>query len=199
MRIIILLCLLSVNVSNAQNSTQTIAIQALFSNESAIDALREKAEIYDNITSARSLGARPHMTIASFNVTENEVDELENNFQLLDNQYSSHSFTVKVMVETDDSTKWSYYLVPVDKDEVLIKIHDKLYTTVDKGYQKQRDIDMPGNWWPHISLFVVHGNSPKITDSLLVELGKIKRVTIKGFSLVSFGAIDYFKEIRTVE
>ena len=126
MRITIIIFLLSLFINNtqAQDNKNTIATQALFNEEGAIDALRHKAESYDNITSARSLGARPHMTIASFNVTESETVELTSNFQLLDSVYPSHSFNVKVMVETDDNLNWSYFLVPVNKDEVLINIHD---------------------------------------------------------------------------
>lgn len=200
MRTIVLFCFLILyflNV-NSQESRKTIAVQALFNSEDILDSIRIKAAIYDNISSAQSLGARPHMTIASFNLTEDEVVEITNSFQLLNNNYSSHSFSVQIMIETEDSAKWSYYLVPTVKDEKLIVIHDSLYITIDKGYIKQRKIDMPGNWWPHISLFAVHASTPKLSNNIQTELDKIKQVTIGGFSLVSFGPINYFSEIKTI-
>lgn len=58
---------------------------------------------------------------------------------------------------------------------------------------------MPRNWWAHISLFVVHGTSPTLPNNLIVEIERVKSVPIKGFALVSFGPIDYFKEISTIK
>lgn len=197
LQIAITLLLISTNCLS-QKKKSTIAVQALFEQEAIIDLFRKQASEYKNISSARDLGARPHMTMASFMLSAYENNELSKTFALQNDEYPSFSFDVKIEIETRDSLKWSYYLVPTDTYQDLINIHDSLYINLDNGYEKKRKVDMPGRWWPHISLFTVKGSSPTIPIEIEDKLNEIKNVTLKGFSLVSFGPINYFKEITTL-
>jgi hypothetical protein len=175
---------------------QVIAVQALFEEESAIDSIWQKVLALENVSCARTYGARPHMTIASFKLTEDEFDSISDEFRKLDKEYPSHKFRVELSVR-QRGDNYSYYLVPESQDTVLTRIHDALYLNVDNGFERYRKIDVPGSWWPHISMFGIHSDSTSIPDEVFKEIENIETVTLKGFSLVGFGPVKYFNEIET--
>lgn len=175
-------------------SKKVVAVQALFFEESRVDSLWDEAMRDYQADCAKSNGARPHMTIASFLLDDREISEITARFEKLDQHYPAVRIPVKLRSSKRENTI-TYSLIPAIEDALLTEVHDAVYNSVDNGYSRYRAIDEPGKWRPHVSMFSLPGDQEIKALEFIEKTEQIDSLTIKGFTLVTF-PIKYLAEIQ---
>lgn len=144
-----------------------------------------KAGITDNLLRG---GTRPHMTLASWLTTRDPlelVDDLHRTARTLSPLSTVLSLT------SDSPNHKGIYLLPSAEDHALVDFHARLHADFGAPGKPQRPIDLPGQWWPHLS--VAYGfDSSRLQEA--VELcSDLQTVNagIEYIGLVTFGPIRY--------
>ena len=122
------------------DSKKVVAVQALFFEEPLIDSVWDVAIKDFEAECAKSSGARPHMTIASFSMDDEEIKEISNHFEKFDHRYPAVRIPVKLRSQKTNNSI-TYSLIPTIEDSILIRVHDEIYSNVDNGYTRYRSID----------------------------------------------------------
>lgn len=176
------------------DSLTVVAVQALFHEEPAIDSIWTEAMDKYDAQCAKSHGARPHMTFASFLMNEKELQEITTQFELLDKEFSEVNFSVELK-QRKTGGSITYSLIPVDRDPELFNLHEKVYTSINNDYKSYRTMDEPGKWRPHVSMFSIPEETERGFSTMLDKIYQTDTLTIKGFTLLTF-PIEYLGEIK---
>ncbi len=149
----------------------------------------------EGVKSAFKISAVPHMTIGSWNVTESELKEARAVFEKRLSAMEPLEFQVQ-LAKVEEDGFFEYYLIPLDPTDALKRFHKQIHDALGFDYETQRSIDLPGQWWPHISLFAVEpGLESEQVDRLVSELEKTSTICINGLGLVTF-PIQTVEELR---
>ncbi len=129
----------------------------------------------------------PHITLASYLVTPEELQEAQSVFS--DRLRHMQAITVSTHLGTkhqeDHPDRLFYFLYP-DMTQALIQFHARAHEQLAYPYEPYRQIDLPGNWWPHLTLFNIPKEKKEVIQDELNVLEDIHQVTITRLGLVTF-------------
>jgi hypothetical protein len=126
----------------------------------------------------------PHITLASWRVTLQELQLCESQFQ----SWLCDLTTIKVKVSLKDrqrNDRSDYYLMP-EVSESLLQFHAQVHHQLGWHFEPFRKIDLPGSWLPHLTLFSIPATQQPLISQSLQKLNEIKAVSIERIGMVSF-------------
>ncbi len=129
----------------------------------------------------------PHITLASWLVTREELEEAQSVFadRLTDVPSVTVSTRLGAKERENQPDSVSYFLFP-DTTQELIQFHAHAHKQLAYPYESQREIDLPGKWWPHLTLFKIPREMKDAIRDDLNVLANIQEVTITRLGLVTF-------------
>ena len=195
---IILTSTILASATNAPGSEQQVlALQSfpIESQQREIQELCQKVFGVEGVKCAFKIGAVPHMTIGSWNVTQTQREEARAVFSKRLASMETIEFQVQLAKVKEDGL-CEYYLVPAEPTNSLKRCHKQIHDALGYDYKTYRSVDLPGQWWPHISLFAIEpGLQSGPVEEHVSELKKISTIRIDGLGLVTF-PIQTIEEVR---
>jgi 2'-5' RNA ligase len=170
-----------------QDNKSILAVQAFIDRDTderimAICSELQKVEGYNSDLGGQFI---PHITLASWRVTPQEL-------QLAESQFESRLCgldRIQVRVSLEESQEHAgrlgYYLLP-EVSESLLQFHAQVHHQLGWRFEPFRKIDLPGSWWPHLTLLSIPETQKPLISQSLQKLREISAVAIKRIGLVSF-------------
>jgi hypothetical protein len=143
---------------------------------------------------AYTLGAVPHITAGSWQVTPEELKEARAG--LAEAVAGLEPVDVEVTLHEECRDGFCAYYLIVTNREALMAFHAGLHEALDYPYETFREIDLPGQWWPHLTLFSVPESNRDAVAEALDKLREVSRVRVERLGLVTFGPIEVVAEAR---
>jgi len=181
--------------SDAEETKQVLALQSFLSatDEAIIVKCWEKVTQIDGVQCAYSNGAIPHITLGSWKVTKDELQEARSRFSQNLEDSKPISFDVRLETKTANG-RTRYYLVPRSADAVE-PFHRQQHESLQYKFETQRDIDLPGQWWPHLTLFSIPSDKQSLIETELNTLRSITELEVRRLGLVTFGPIKIIESV----
>jgi hypothetical protein len=152
----------------------------------------ERVSGIEGVQCAHTLGAVPHITAGSWKVTPDELEQARTGLAAKVAGICAIETDVMLHEERRDGIL-SYYLVPTGSTALVI-FHKEVHEALGYPYETFRTIDLPGRWWPHLTLFSVPEERLQLVADALEKLKQIERVSIERLGLVTFGPIEVIAE-----
>lgn len=172
------------------NKPIVVALQAFMDTETEVrvrSAWRRLAEagITDRLLQG---GTRPHMTLASWTTTR-EPQDLVNDLHRTARALSSTPTVLSLNSDTPNHP--GIYLLPSADDQKIFDFHARVHAEFDAPGKPLRPIDLPGQWWPHLS--VAYGFETSRLPEAIDLCSDLKTVNarLEYIGLVTFGPIRY--------
>ncbi|MHB1458538.1 MAG: 2'-5' RNA ligase family protein [Armatimonadota bacterium] len=135
----------------------------------------------------------PHVTLASWKVTPDELRTAISQYGSRLTGMNRISVPVHLKEKKRDDGRLNYYLMP-EVSEALLEFHSTVHEKLDWHYEPFRQIDLPGSWVTHLTLFSIPADQrPRVTEALK-QLRKIKSITIE-----RIGFVDCGPALKTIE
>ena len=140
----------------------------------------------------------PHVTLASWKVTPDELEVAASQYQ--DRLTGMNRISARVhLVEKEKDRRFVYHLVP-EITQPLLEFHSTLHKKLDWHFEPFRQIDLPGSWMPHLTLFSIPiAQKPSVAEALR-NISEIKSITIEriGFLDLSPARITKYVELNQI-
>jgi hypothetical protein len=165
---------------------EVLALQAFF-DEETLAVIRPAWEIACTSPGMRCAGrhgAVPHMTFGSWKVTPEELRRALDQAAGLKGRIPARAFAVE-LERVGGPAGRSIYYVPAG-DAGLADYHRRVIETFNFPFETFREIDIPGQWKPHITLFWAPPEAKEPMDRAEALAGKLTRARIASFGLVLF-------------
>lgn len=182
--------------SAAEQTKEIIAIQAFIDDERAQQIMAGIAELpaIEGLKCDLKRGMFPHFTIASWRMTLDETKQVQSQYVQRIGSLRPVSVAVS-LTKREMGERVSYHLLP-DRPEHLVGFHARIHENLAWSFEPFRKIDLPGSWWPHLTLFGVPIEHAETARELAGHFNTIKEVDIVRLGLVSFGPMRTLAEIR---
>jgi 2'-5' RNA ligase len=173
-----------------------MAIQAFIDDEPAQQILARISRLpaIDGLKCDLKRGMFPHFTIGSWKVTSDEMEIATSQFAERIGDTPSVDVDVS-LTEKAREDRLGYHLLPTCPD-YLIGLHARMHDNLKWTFDPFRQIDLPGSWWPHLTLFSVPNTSGDQVRAVVDELSSITRVRVERLGLVSFSPVRTLAELR---
>ena len=175
--------------------TQILAVQAFVQkgHEGRIVEACDAALKIGESDPALEYSGNPHVTIASWRVTREELGETESTFE--ERLQGLYAQEVQVSVEgRGQGNRLCYFLIPQVTQE-LEQFHHRIHEKLACKYEPFRNIDLPGSWWAHMTLFSVQVGTETSIEHPLSILGEIGHITMTRLGLVAFQPTKVIREV----
>lgn len=169
-----------------------VALQAFLvpDQERALVTVWEQALAIPGVKCALTDHARPHVTFGSWQVTKAELADAIAKLKALDGQLPGAEFAPRPAMEGN-----GYFLRPVD-EPTLARYHAAIHKQIRFSYEPFRPMDVPGQWWPHLTMFSASREAHDAVGRLWAQMVLPARLKIAGFGLVTFGPSTVVAEVR---
>ena len=179
-----------------------LALQAFFDDESnaAIKPSWDLALATKGMECAGAEGMRPHMTIGSWQVTPDELQQAIEKARTLDGRIPSRVVDLQPMARDQQNGGLSFSFAPADDAGgpaiPLADYHRMVHELLGFKFQPYRTIDLPGQWRPHVTMFSGSAGARTQTEKAIELAKQVKQVRIASFGLVTFGPPKTLCEIK---
>ena len=193
------LCVLTASVHGGDmtNETKTVLALQCFLNpeqeQRIVDIWKGVLEI-EGVQCAHSLGAVPHITAGSWRVTPEELEQARTS--LVERVADMPAVEVDMVLEEQSEGGVLDYCFRPTNATALVAFHANVHKALGYPYETFRPIDVPGQWWPHLTLFSVPEQRRAQVREAFEELSKITHVRVERLGLVTFGPIKVLAEAR---
>jgi len=152
--------------------------------EAAIVAACEAAEERGIGTRGWNKTLRPHMTMGSWYVPSIDQDAFDRMTRRL---CGLGSFPLRLSFMASVRERLHINLCPVVQHE-LLRYHERVHEALgsDTPPNHQRDIDLPGQWVPHVSVMDCADSDLPAVMPLIRSLGLPRAAHIRGFGFASY-------------
>ncbi|NLF39903.1 hypothetical protein GX586_10680 [bacterium] len=173
------------------------ALQAFLDPESeaVLTQVWTAAMAVPTVSCAMGLGARPHITFASWLVTSNELEELVTRVSAAQQSIPARDIALTPSKKPSRNGSVGYDLLPVE-DGTLSNYHASVHESLAVPYQPYRPIDLPGRWKQHLTMFSCGTAFVERVDAIFARAAALTNARITSFGLVTFGPIKTLCEIR---
>ena len=179
-----------------------LALQAFFDDESnaAIKPSWDVALATKGMECAGSEGMRPHMTIGSWQVTPEELQQAIAKAQTLQGRIPSRVMALQPVVREQQGGGLSFNFVPAPDAPgpaiPLADYHRMVHEQLGFKFEPYRPIDLPGQWRAHVTMFSGNAEARGQTEKAIELAKKVEQVRITSFGLVTFGPVKTLAEIK---
>jgi len=127
----------------------------------------------------------PHITLASWRVTPQELQLAETQFGDRLSGLSCTRLRAALKSREHSEKRLHYYLLP-EISESLREFHAQMHRKLMWAFESYRRIDLPGSWWPHLTLFSIPSTQEPHIEQALASLREIEELSIERIGLVSY-------------
>jgi len=181
------------------SSREVVAVQAFLDefSEDRIMRICDGVLGIEGVACSFPLGMIPHFTIGSWWVTTPELEEAKPVFTTRLTSLRAVEVSVDLLErEKDEPASYSYFLRPEVTDS-LRRLHAGIHEKLGYPYEPYRKIDLPGSWWPHLTLFTIPKEKKSMAEEQISRLKEITTVRIARLGLVTFyPTIETVTEVR---
>jgi hypothetical protein len=180
-----------------QPAKTVLALQAFLdeASERRIAECWQAAMKIPGVKCAGALGARPHITFGSWRVTEAELAEAVGGFARFDAALPGQTIVLGPSVEEHPDGSADYYFIPKSAGDIH-EYHRRVRERLSFPYETFRQIDVPGRWEPHLTMFTCPKDRRDEVDALFRNLSDASTARIGSFGLVTFGPIQARAQVR---
>ena len=127
-------------------------------------------------------GMRPHMTIGSWQVTPDEMQQAIAKAQTLQGRIPSRVMALQPVVREQQNGGLSFNFVPAaDAPGPAIPLadyHRMVHEQLGFKFEPYRPIDLPGQWRPHVTMFSGNAEARAQTEKAIELAKQVKQVRI---------------------
>lgn len=176
----------------APEQKAVLALQAFLvpDQEAALVTVWKQALAIPGVKCALTDRARPHVTFGSWKVTKAELADAIAKIKALDGHLPVAEFAPRPAMERN-----GYFLRPVD-EPTLARYHATIHKQIQFTYEPYRPMDVPGQWWPHLTMFSAAQEANDAVSRLWAQMVLPARLKIASFGLVTFGPSTVVAEVR---
>lgn len=136
----------------------------------------------------------PHVTLAAWRVTPEELELAREEFQ--DRLTGLESIEVDVSFRKDQDEDNVGYICLPEASESLLEFQRQVYEKLGWYFEPFREYYLPGSWFPHLSLFSVPKEQEPRLDEAMKRLKETHSINIERIGLVTFSPITIESEVE---
>ena len=185
-----------IEMSADQSDKSVLPLQGFVESELSDQIMGICSEIENIEGYASDLGRLfvPHVTLGSWKLTPQELQEAESVFMCRLTGLSCIEVEASLKEDEKDG-RLSCFLVP-QITQPLLQFHSQVHERLSWDYEPFRQIDLPGSWWPHLTLFSIpSAQKDRIVPSLR-RLSDIRTLRIERIGLIGFRPTRVISEVR---